>query len=34
MAYYDEQDEKHGEIKALLKGKVEDGPPLVVVMDG
>ena len=34
MAYYDEKDEKHGEIKSLLKGKVEDGPPLVVVMDG
>ncbi|KAJ4359554.1 uncharacterized protein N0V89_000109 [Didymosphaeria variabile] len=34
MDYYDEKDEKHGEIKSLLKGKVEEGPPVVVCMDG
>lgn len=34
MDYYDSEDAAHGEIKALLKGKVEDGPPLVVYMDG
>ncbi|KAL1591692.1 hypothetical protein SLS60_011691 [Paraconiothyrium brasiliense] len=34
MNYYDELDERHAEIKALLRGRLEDGPPLVVVMDG
>ena len=34
MDFYDAEDEKHNEIKAMLKGKVEDGPPLVVYMDG
>lgn len=34
MDYYDNEDAAHGEIKALLKGKIEDGPPLVVYMDG
>lgn len=34
MEYYDTECAAHGEIKALLKGKVEDGPPLVVYMDG
>ncbi|KAK7179659.1 hypothetical protein DPSP01_011592 [Paraphaeosphaeria sporulosa] len=34
MAYYDEKCEAHGAIKTLLKGKVEDGPPVVCVMDG
>ncbi|KAL5405217.1 hypothetical protein PMIN06_010987 [Paraphaeosphaeria minitans] len=34
MAYYDESCEAHGAIKTLLKGKFEDGPPVVCVMDG
>ncbi|KAJ4295314.1 hypothetical protein N0V90_007325 [Kalmusia sp. IMI 367209] len=34
MEYYDNEDAAHREIKALLKGKVEDGPPLVIYMDG
>lgn len=34
MDFYDGEDAAHGEIKALLKGRVEDGPPLVVYMEG
>lgn len=34
MSYYDESCAAHGAIKALLKGKVDDGPPVVMVMDG
>ncbi|CAI6323810.1 unnamed protein product [Periconia digitata] len=33
MDFYDNEDEAHGQIKAYLKGKVVDGPPLVVYMD-
>jgi hypothetical protein len=32
MDYYDNECAAHGEIKALLKGKI-GGPPLVVYMD-
>jgi len=34
MDYYDNECRAHGEIKALLKGKLEGGPPLVLLMDG
>lgn len=33
MDYYDTECAAHGEIKATLKGKVVDGPPLTVYMD-
>jgi hypothetical protein len=33
MDFYDNECGAHGEIKAVLKGKVVDGPPLVVYMD-
>lgn len=33
MDYYDNECAAHGEIKATLKGKVVDGPPLTVYMD-
>lgn len=34
MDYYDTECAAHGNIKAMLKGKIEDGPPLMVYMDG
>ncbi|KAF1967713.1 hypothetical protein BU23DRAFT_482729 [Bimuria novae-zelandiae CBS 107.79] len=34
MNYYDTEDEAHAEIKAMLKGKLEEGPPLVIIMGG
>ncbi|PVH95070.1 hypothetical protein DM02DRAFT_168797 [Periconia macrospinosa] len=33
MDYYDNECEAHGAIKAGLKGKLVDGPPLVVYVD-
>jgi hypothetical protein len=33
MDFYDTECEAHGAIKAMLKGKVVDGPPLVVFMN-
>lgn len=33
MDYYDTQCPAHNDIKALLKGNLKDGPPLVVYMD-
>lgn len=33
MDYYDTECKAHAEIKAMLKGKVVGGPPLMVYMD-
>ncbi|KAF2704433.1 hypothetical protein K504DRAFT_461195 [Pleomassaria siparia CBS 279.74] len=33
MDYYDTECAAHQELKAMLKGKVVDGPPLTVFMD-